>query len=199
MTSLSDLPTQYLITPEPPHGEPLANFVADLDRSLAAGIRLVQLRAKSVTPPQYVWLAEQVLCCCRRHGARLLLNAPSSVAIALHADGVHLTSKTLMACKTRPMPPGFLVSVACHDAHQIRHASQVGADLITLSPVLPTKTHTTATPLGWARFRELAALTSLPAYALGGMSPDTLDEAIKSGANGIAAIRSLWAGIVERS
>ena len=199
MTSLSDLPTQYLITPEPPHGEPLVNFVADLDRSLAAGIRLVQLRAKTVTAPQYVWLAGQILGCCRRQGAHLLLNSPFSVALDLQADGVHLTSKTLTACKTRPIPPGFLVSVACHDAHQIRHASQVGADLITLSPVLPTKTHTTATPLGWARFRELAALTSLPVYALGGMSPDTLDEAIKSGANGIAAIRSLWAGIVEKS
>nr|WP_245725558.1 thiamine phosphate synthase [Pandoraea oxalativorans] len=97
------------------------------------------------------------------------------------------------------MPPGFLVSVACHDARQIIHAEQIGADLITLSPVLPTQTHTSAEPLGWAKFRELVALTSIPVYALGGMSVQTLPTSIDAGARGIAAIRGLWKGVVERS
>ncbi|MFJ2995669.1 thiamine phosphate synthase, partial [Pandoraea sp. NPDC087047] len=174
MKQLSNFPSTYLITPEPCLGEPLDNFIADLERSLLAGIRLVQLRAKSVTEPQYVWLAEQALECCRRHSARLLLSAPLNVALTVEADGVHLTSTRLMSCNSRPMPPEFLLSVACHDARQIRHAEQIGADLITLSPVLPTKTHTSAEPLGWARFRELVSLTSIPVYALGGMSAQTL-------------------------
>ncbi|WP_084009604.1 thiamine phosphate synthase [Pandoraea oxalativorans] len=54
----------------------------------------MQLRAKSVTDSQYVWLSEQALECCRRHGARLLLNAPPSLALALKVDGVHLTVST---------------------------------------------------------------------------------------------------------
>ncbi|MEA3119660.1 MAG: 8-oxo-dGTP diphosphatase, partial [Paraburkholderia sp.] len=142
--------------------------------------------------PQYAWLAEQARACCRRHDARLLLNAPADVAQALQADGVHLTSTRLMACTSRPLPSGLLVSAACHDAHQVLHANRIGADLLTLSPVLPTATHTTAEPLGWPRFRELVALTSIPVYALGGMTAETLSEARDCGAYGIAAIRSLW-------
>lgn len=181
----SGLPTTYLITPEPSEGPQLARFIGDLDRSLATGIRLVQLRAKSVTSSQYIWLAEQALECCRHHGARLLLNSPPDIALALLSDGVHLTSSNLMSTSARPMPLNYLVSAACHDEHQIQHATQIGVDLITLSPVLPTKTHTTAKPLGWARFRELAACTSIPIYALGGMSMATLNESINSGATGI--------------
>jgi thiamine-phosphate pyrophosphorylase len=49
-----------------------------------------------------------------------------------------------------------------------------------------------AEPLGWPRLRELVALTSIPVYALGGMTVDTLTEARDAGAYGIAAIRSLW-------
>ncbi|WP_177318034.1 thiamine phosphate synthase, partial [Burkholderia ubonensis] len=127
------------------------------------------------------------------------LNAPPEVAETLHADGVHLTSTRLMACSSRPLPAGFLVSAACHDANQIQHANRIGVDLLTLSPVLPTATHTTAEPLGWPRFRELAALTSIPIYALGGMSADTLAEARDAGAHGVAAIRAFWGGVVEKS
>ncbi|VVE89239.1 thiamine phosphate synthase [Pandoraea bronchicola] len=199
MEQVTRYPLTYLITPEPPRNEPLDVFIAQLDCALRAGVRLVQLRAKTVTSAQYAWLAEKSLTSCRRYNARLLLNAPIAMAEALQADGIHLTSTRLMACKRRPLPRGQLVSAACHDAHQVKHASEIGADLLTISPVLPTATHTTAVPLGWARFRELAALTSVPAYALGGMSLGTITEARDAGAQGIAAIRALWGGAVDRS
>jgi thiamine-phosphate diphosphorylase len=199
MTPSNELPSTYLITPEPSDGQPLTDFIAALDRTLATGVRLVQLRAKTVTASQYAWLAEQALACCRRHGARLLLNAPLEIAQVLPADGLHLTSTRLMATVSRPVPPGQLLSAACHDAAQVRHADQLGVDLLTISPVLPTATHTSAEPLGWARLRELVALTTVPVYALGGMSVGTLDDARDAGAHGIAAIRALWAGVVEKS
>ncbi|WP_179706372.1 thiamine phosphate synthase [Paraburkholderia bryophila] len=197
MSHLMQLPQTFLVTPEPLAGRPFGDFIACLERSLDAGVRLVQLRAKTLTAPQYAELAEQALACCRRYDARLLLNASADVALALHADGVHLTSTRLTACTSRPLPSGLLVSAACHDERQVLHANRIGADLLTISPVMPTATHTTATPLGWPRFRELVALTKIPVYALGGMSVDSLDEARKSGAQGIAAIRSLWVSAGE--
>jgi thiamine-phosphate diphosphorylase len=193
MATSIDLPPTYLVTPEPSADEPLSAFIERLERALERGIRLVQLRAKTLAAPEYAQLAEQALACCRRHEARLLLNAPVEMVQAVQADGIHLTSTRLMASSSRPLAPGQLVSAACHDAAQILHANEIGADLLTVSPVLPTATHTTATPLGWPRFRELVTLTDIPVYALGGMSADTLAQARDAGAHGIAAIRSLWA------
>ncbi|MEQ5839667.1 thiamine phosphate synthase [Paraburkholderia acidicola] len=192
MTDSARLPPTYLVTPEPLAGESLADFVAHLERTLEAGIRLVQLRAKTLAAPQYAELARLALARCRSHDARLLLNAPVDVVQAVQADGIHLTSTRLMACTARPLPSGLLVSAACHDERQVQHANQIGADLLTISPVLPTATHTTAEPLGWPRFRELVALTTIPVFALGGMSTDTLADARSAGAHGIAAIRALW-------
>lgn len=197
MTHSIKLPLTYLVTPEPAVDKPSADFIAHLERTLQSGVRLVQLRAKTLAAPQYAKLAEEVLVCCRRYDARLLLNAPADVALALGADGVHLTSTRLMESSSRPLPGTLLVCAACHDARQVLHANRIGADLLTISPVLPTATHTTAEPLGWSRFRELVALTSIPVYALGGMTADRLTEARAAGAHGIAAIRSLWAGVVD--
>lgn len=192
MTRSPLLPQTYLVTPEPQDIAPFAEFIARLTLALEAGVRLVQLRAKTISAPHYVRLAEQALACCRRYDARLLLNAPADVVHAVRADGIHLTSTRLMACSARPLPAEFLVSAACHDERQVLHANDIGADLLTISPVLPTATHTTAVPLGWPRFRELVTLTDIPVYALGGMTLDTLAQAQKAGAQGIAAIRALW-------
>lgn len=192
MTYSSNLPPTYLVTPEPEPGAPLAAFVERLESALQSGIRLVQLRAKTLAAAEYAKLAGEALERCRVYDARLLLNASADAVFALRADGVHLTSTRLMACASRPLPPAFLVSAACHDALQVEHANRIGADLLTISPVLPTTTHTTTAPLGWSRFRELAALTTIPAYALGGMTAGTFDQAREAGAHGIAAIRALW-------
>jgi thiamine-phosphate diphosphorylase len=197
MSHIQELPPTYLVTPEPSADQSFAGFIFCLERTLEAGIRLVQLRAKTLTAEQYVALAKEALACCRHYNARLLLNAPIDMVLTLQADGVHLTSTNQIACATRPLSAEFLVSAACHDAHQVRHANQISADLLTLSPVLPTATHTTATPMGWAKFQELAALTTIPVYALGGITPDMLDEARQAGAYGIAAIRSLWVSGTE--
>lgn len=189
---LAPLPSNYLITPEPAIRESFATFIANLEHALMSGIRLVQLRAKTLTEARYIQLAQEVRACCRQHHARLLLNAPITIVQKLQADGVHLTSSNLMAAKNRPLSTDFLVSAACHDAHQILHAQRIGVDLLTVSPVLPTATHTTAQPIGWHDFRALAALTPIPVYALGGITPDMLHQARAAGAYGIAAIRSLW-------
>jgi len=46
--------------------------------------------------------------------------------------------------------------------------------------------------LGWARFETLTRGHPLPVYALGGMKPKLLDEAIQHGAHGIALSSGIW-------
>lgn len=199
MAFSENLPRLYLVTPEPRAGLPRDAFVEALELTLASGTRLVQLRAKTLPEEDYVLLAQQALACCRRHGALLVLNASVEVVTAVQADGVHLTSSRLMQCAERPLPVEKLLSAACHSADQVRHANAIGVDLMTISPVQPTATHATAQPLGWARFGELASLSSAPVYALGGMTPECLEQARACGSHGIAGIRSLWVGEVEGS
>jgi 8-oxo-dGTP diphosphatase len=61
-----------------------------------------------------------------------------------------------------------------------------------LGPVHPTPSHPHAVPLGWDRFRELAAGASVPVYALGGVLSRDLEQALSCGAHGIAMVRGAW-------
>jgi 8-oxo-dGTP diphosphatase len=184
------LPRLYLVTPEP--GNRLPEFMRQLEASLLDGIRLVQFRAKTIEPALYRKLAADVLACCRQHDAVLLLNADPQLLDDVDADGVHLDGARLAACRVRPLASNKLISAACHSLEQLRQAEAIAADFVTLSPVLATASHPGAQTLGWSGFAELAAQTTLPVYALGGMNAGLLMEAQKNGAYGVAGIQAFW-------
>ncbi|KAF4000032.1 thiamine phosphate synthase [Glaciimonas immobilis] len=188
------LPPKYLVTPEPASKNDTADFIRQLDKSLSAGIRLVQLRAKTLDPTQYKKLATDVLDCCQQHGAILLLNADPKFLNEVDAQGVHLDGTRLATLQQRPLGSDKLISVACHTLEQLKKAEMLGADLVTLSPVLPTASHPEAQPLGWEKFASLTKQTKLRVYALGGMTNQSLDCAQQNGAYGIAGISAFWNG-----
>lgn len=191
-SSQLSLPSQYLVTPEIANKNHITEFINQLENSLIAGIRLVQLRAKTLDSVLYKKLAIEVLACCQQYEAILLLNADPKLINEVDAHGVHLDGTRLAVYQHRPLDSEKLISAACHTLVQLKKAEMLGANFVTLSPVLLTASHPEAEPLGWKNFSILAKQTKLPIYALGGMTTQLLNCAQDNGAYGIAGIRSFW-------
>lgn len=190
------LPRCCVITPEPASAS-AADCAAFLDRLsavLARGETLVQLRVKSLDAAAFAPLAAAALARCDAAGAQLMLNGPIDAAGVMRLDGAgwHLDGTALRAAAQRPLPAERRVSAACHTLDDLLLAARIGADFVTLSPVLPTLSHPGAATLGWARFDALAAQATMPVFALGGMTRAHLDDARRHGACGIAGIRGFW-------
>ena len=184
------LPDQYLITPDPGKGTQV--FLKQLEKCLSKGVRLIQLRAKSLTQDNYIELAKQVKSLCVEYGAKLILNSDPEVVSIVDADGVNLTGERLLALDSRPLSENKWVAASCHTAADIAHASRINVDFAMLSPVQATASHPETKPLGWEKFRTMCECAPFPVYALGGVKPDDVGQAFNHGAQGIAAIRALW-------
>lgn len=184
------LPERLLVTGEDPR-DPDA-FLDRLAQAIAAGIRLVLLRAHALDDAAYRDLATRAFARCAPAGARLILSRDPACVADLPRHGLHLHARALMSLDRRPGEPADLVGASCHNAAELAQAARLGLDYALLSPVRPTATHPDAQPLGWTRFAELVDPAPLPVYALGGLTPSDLDQAIRHGAQGIAAIRGLW-------
>ena len=182
-----ELPSRYLITPEPGAG-----IEAALRDRLESGIRLVQLRAKSMPPAALVRLAGRAARLAERHGARLFLNGDPETARTAGAHGAHLPGRVLAGLAERPPWPGFGLAASCHDAEQLALARSLGVDFAVLSPVRATPGHPEARPIGWEGFSRLVEPMDFPVFALGGLGPADREAAWAAGAQGIAAIRGLW-------
>ncbi len=187
------LPECYLITPEPDPLECDAVFLAALDRALTTNnIRLIQFRAKSLPEEKYRNLAQQVIARCQQSGVKVLLNSPPSLALALGADGVHLSSDRLMAMVDRPLGAGLLCAASCHSADELAQAQKCGLDFVVLGAVQTTRSHPGRAALGWPQAERLISDAAVPVFALGGLSGDDLEQAWLCGAQGVAAISAFW-------
>ncbi|HSR65082.1 MAG TPA: Nudix family hydrolase [Xanthomonadaceae bacterium] len=190
-------PDRYLVTPAPPADGDA--WLQALRQALAAGIRRVQLRGGGgIEPTRWRALVEAAMAACRDAGADVLLNDDIALARAL-GIGVHLRAARLSLLDARPLDAACLVGASCHDLDELRRAQALGCDFAVLGPVAATASHPGAATLGWHGFAALREAVSLPLYAIGGMAAADIAAARAHGAQGVAAIRALWPGLLPQA
>jgi len=165
-------------------------FLRRLGESLARGLRLVQLREPDLSTAEVDRLFSKMLVLTRSAGARLLVNSRHPRALWEAADGVHLTSRALATIGERPAQRWVGASV--HDEKELARAGELGLDFAVLGPVQVTASHPGQSPLGWTGFERIAAGTSLPVYAIGGLGVEVLPLAVACGAHGVALLSAAW-------
>ncbi|MGB5081502.1 MAG: Nudix family hydrolase [Burkholderiales bacterium] len=182
------LPAEYAITRAAEMG--VERFLSRLEARMANGLKLIQVREKTMRREDLRDFALRVIALARARGAKVLINSDSALARDVGADGVHLTAAQL---RDAARIPGFeWCGASCHSREELRLAEAIGADFAVLGPVRSTPAHPDAQPLGWRRFAEIARDTAIPAYALGGIGRGDLDQALLCGAHGIAMVRGSW-------
>ncbi|AMB85970.1 hypothetical protein AWM79_11930 [Pseudomonas agarici] len=184
------LPGEYLITPQDLE---TTQLLRGLQKAIAGGIKLVQLRAPNGYDPKYRDLAVDATGLCAGK-AQLMLKGPFEWLGDFPSAGWHVTAAQLRqyAGAGRPLPQDRWLAASCHDAQELALAEQMGVDFVTLSPVQPTLTHPDAQPLGWDRARQLISAFNRPVYLLGGVGPQERQRAWENGAQGVAGIRAFW-------
>jgi 8-oxo-dGTP diphosphatase len=183
------LPTEYAISNAGDVGEDA--FLAALRRRLAAGLRLVQLREKTMPRDRHARLAREVVGLVRDAGGVVLVNGDEALARESGAHGVHLTAAQLGAATARPALA--YVGASIHGADELRRAEALALDLAVLGPVAATPTHPHAAMLGWDGFERIARDSGIPVFAIGGLGHGDLEHAWAHGAHGVAMIRGAWA------
>ena len=103
---------------------------------------------------------------------------------------IHFKQYQVMQLNTQKLPHGVRCLAACHDLAALQKAQQVGCEAVFLSPVLATESHPDTATLGWAQFSDLAAHSTIPVFALGGLKPNDLTFAQQHHAYGVAGIRA---------
>ncbi len=165
-------------------------FMQRLQLALNNGLRLLQIREKGWSRPAIIELALRSIELAHKAGARVLINEDIELAKEVGANGIQLTGAQLAACKKRPDVE--LCAASCHNAEELKLAADLELDFALLSPVLPTQSHPGALHLGWEKFAEISAGSTIPVYALGGLTRESMEAAWQHGAHGIAVLRHAW-------
>ena len=122
---------------------------------------------------------------CADHRIAFLVGDDIDLARAIGADGVHFPSRRHEAM---PHLKDLIVTTSCHCEDEIRMAGEKDVDLIFLGPAFPTESHPEAPALGATSFKRLAAQSTAPVLALGGVTEDNAHALAGKNVAGIAAI-----------
>jgi 8-oxo-dGTP diphosphatase len=184
------LPHEYAITAAEAYGA--ETMLARVARRLAAGLRLVLVRDKTMAPQPRAAFARQVVELAQRHGAKVLIHSDAALARTLGASGVHYGARELAALGERPR--GLLAAASVHTVAELERAARLGLDFAVLGPVKSTASHPGAAPLGWEGFARVARGSPIPVYGIGGLRLADLEPAWRAGAHGVAMISGAWSG-----
>ena len=192
----------YLIT------RPMIGLEAMVAGALAAGVRLVQYRAKDgdsdaaqpLDDQRRLAEARALRALCDRYGALLIINDRIDLALAVAADGVHLGQGDLPPALARSLlGPRKLIGRSTHQLSQLQQAIRDGCDYVGVGPVHATPSKPGREPVGLAYVRQALACSPIPCFAIGGIGPGELPALRAAGADRVAVVRAISAAADPRA
>ncbi len=167
----------------------------DVKQALFAGTGVIQYRDKDLSTRKMCEIGNNIRALCTDHDALYIVNDRMDVALATHADGVHLGQEDMELVKARELMPEGIIGISCSTKEEAIIACHEGADYLGVGPIYSTSTKEDAgKPVGLEMLGEIRRITDVPLVAIGGITREKIPELIRSGADSVAAISATIAG-----
>jgi len=148
--------------------------LAVLEALLAAGPRLVQLRAKDLGPRDTLDLLRAMRGPCERAGVPLVANDRPDLALLAGLPAVHVGQEDLPVSQVRRLSSELLVGVSTHSLEQVKAALLERPDYVAFGPVFGTSSKARPDPVvgleGLASAHALTSAAGIPLVAIGGLT-----------------------------
>ncbi len=181
----------YLVT----NSDKFENDDAFLDAvasALKGGVDILQLREKTMPANRIIELGKKIKLLCAEYGATFIVNDRVDIAYVLEADGVHLGQDDMDVESARKiLGNNAIIGVSTHAPEQAQKAVADGADYIGMGPVFTTPTKPGRKSVGLEYVEWVSNNIDIPAFAIGGIDPDNVNEVIAHGAKRIAVVRAI--------
>jgi thiamine-phosphate pyrophosphorylase len=190
-----DLRLYAIVDPENTGGHDLV----DLARAVAAGgATVVQLRDKVSDTAHMIAQARALKAALTPFGVPLIVNDRVDVALAAHADGVHVGQEDMAVEEARRLlGPGPFIGLSIRTIGQAAAAPLALLDYVGIGGVYSTKSKTSGkSPIGLDGLRKVVQVLrgrigNFPSCGIAGITVANAELVIAAGADGVCVISAL--------
>jgi thiamine-phosphate pyrophosphorylase len=173
-----------------------ARCVTDLEwaiqEAITGGVDMIQMREKDKPDRELMEFALRIRRLTDRTRTIFIVNDRPDIARLAGADGVHLGQDDLtIHAARRIVGNDALIGVSTHNVNQLHQAIRDGASYVGIGPVFPSETKAFADLAGLQFVRDAMAETTVPAFAIGGITLENLPQLVAAGANRVAVSSAL--------
>ena len=163
-----------------------------VEEALAAGVTLVQYRAKKALGGEMYSTALRLQVLCTKYKVPLIINDRLDVALAVGAAGVHLGQDDLPVQVARRLAgPDFIIGATAHNVQEARTAEAEGASYLGCGAVFATATKLDTVPLGLEGLKAIRAAVELPIVGIAGITAANYGQVLAAGADGAAVVSGI--------
>jgi thiamine-phosphate pyrophosphorylase len=163
-----------------------------LEKLIAGGIDMVQLRGKNHSVDELSLLAEKLLRLTTPAAIPLIANDHAQIAQRVDVQGVHVgqEDESIETVRTQVGRP-IIVGKSTHSVDQATAAEREGADYIGLGPIFPTPTKPDYPPIGLSQIHQVRKRVSVPIFCIGGIKLENLGQVLAAGAKRVVIVSGL--------
>ncbi len=167
-------------------------FLDAVASALKGGVDILQLREKNMPANKIIELGKKVKLLCAEYGATFIVNDRVDIAYVLDADGVHLGQDDMDIESARKiLGNNAIIGISTHAPAQAQKAAADGADYIGMGPVFTTPTKPGRQSVGLEYVKWVSENIKIPAFAIGGIDLDNVQDVVNAGAKKIAVVRAI--------
>ncbi len=164
-----------------------------VEAALKGGATCVQLREKDLPEEEFREEAFEIAELCRSYGVPFFVNDNVDIAIACHADGVHVGQEDMAAAKVRErVGDGMMIGVSAHSVEEAVEAVRNGADCLGVGAMFSTSTKTDVDVLPKETLKAICDAVDVPVVAIGGISKGNMRELAGTGVDGFALVSAIF-------
>jgi len=164
-----------------------------LAMTLAAGVRLIQLREKEMADRLLYGRALEFRRQTAAAGALFIVDDRVDIALAAGADGVHLGQDDLPLDAARRLAPELIIGASTHSLEEALAAQEAGASYLNIGPIFPTQTKSIPAPLGPEAIDHIAPRLRIPWTTMGGIKSANISQVVRRGARHPAVMTAVTA------
>lgn len=171
-----------------------ATIEESVERAIAGGAGVIQLREKDCTSREFYELALRVLKITRPNNVPLIINDRVDICLAAGADGVHLGQKDLPCREARRiLREKAVIGVSAARPEEAAQAQADGADYLGVGAVFATSTKTDTRPVTPEIIKQIRAAVTIPFVVIGGVNRENILTLKGLGINGAAVVSAVAA------
>lgn len=169
------------------------DFLTRIECLAKAHPAAILLREKDLAETDYVKLAADVLCICKKHGTLCILHNYANAAHMLHHTALHLPLPVLRTLPDAVRAHLQTLGASCHSTEDAREAQSLGCTYITAGHIFDTDCKRGLPGRGLDFLHEVCTSVSIPVYAIGGICPENISSIRETGAAGACIMSSAMA------